>query len=93
MRMAATARRLLPFRLVRAVGVAQGGAPTPPVSLRYPPQPAASFASFDASADRINLEATGGVGSESILGRFATVSYGRPEETSGVATAAVPVAG
>ena len=33
---------------VRAVGVAKGGAPTPPVSLRYPPQPAASFASFDA---------------------------------------------
>ena len=38
---------------VRAVAHSDSGVPTPPISLRYPPQPAMAY--FDTSADQIYL--------------------------------------
>ena len=82
------ARALQPADVrARSLATSKDGAPTPPISLRYPPQPAAS-PSFDALGDAIYLgEAV--VESDNWWNRLSTMSYSaaaRP--TMGAATAA-----
>ena len=69
---------------VRAVAHSDSGVPTPPISLRYPPQLA--MADFDTSADQIYLGSDKGQEDEHWWSRFATLSYSRPDETLGGAT-------
>ena len=71
---------------VRAVAHSDSGVPTPPISLRYPQQPAMSY--FDTSADQIYLgsDKDKSTSEEHWWSRFATLSYSRPEETLGGAT-------
>ena len=66
---------------VRAVAHSDSGVPTPPISLRYPPQP--RLPSFDAYAGQIYLALELDNSSEGWWSRFQTLSYARPDESDG----------
>ena len=68
---------------VRTVSLAADGAPTPPISIRYPPQP--QLQSFDAFGEHLYLGERAAT-EEQWWSRFSTLSYARPDETLGAAT-------
>ena len=70
---------------VRSLLASLDGSPTPPISLRYPPTPA--LRSFDALGASIEL-GTSALDTDKWWLRFSSLSYSRPDETSGAATIA-----
>ena len=68
---------------VRTVSLTSAGSPTPPISLRYPPQP--QLVSFDAFGEHLYLGGEKAATEEQWWSRFSTLSYSRPEESTGAA--------